>query len=261
MKKKIGGLPVYAWAAIAAGVLLFMYMRSRSSSGGSSSASTQLNTVDPSNPLGLTYAQENADLAAGIDPNTGTTFAAESAAKAAESAGAGGGGTGSLGGSAGSGTDPAVLTALTGISNQLSTLQGGNGVIEQPTPVQTFSSELQDLAAGLTDLNTLRAALAPTPPTATGSSSAGKSAKPPKPPLSVKGAIWAPFGPKKPTAPSGYKAVGLGSGYWEFVPIKRTTTQQAGGTGKKGGPSGGAGLKGGSYKVSGTTKKPTTKRA
>lgn len=45
-----------------------------------------------------------------------------------------------------------------------------------------------------------------------------------QPNLIGKGAIWAPFGPAKPTAPKGYTAVGRGRGFWEFRPIttKRT---------------------------------------
>lgn len=58
-----------------------------------------------------------------------------------------------------------------------------------------------------------------------GSGSSGNKRKPKNkkglklPKLKGKGAIRAPSGHNKPTAPKGYKAVGLGHGNWEFVPI------------------------------------------
>ena len=45
---------------------------------------------------------------------------------------------------------------------------------------------------------------------------AGKPRKVPK--LTGQGAVRAPFGRRKPDAPKGYKARGLGHGFWEFVP-------------------------------------------
>lgn len=142
MKKKIGPLPIWAWAAVGAAIGLFLYYRSKSSS--SSSASTNLNQVDPSNPLGLTYAQENADITAGIDPNTGQTYAAEQSS--ADQGAAGGGGSGD----SGSTDDSAAIGQLdTDINSGFATLStqlaGGEGLSDSTTPGETFLGEVQDV--------------------------------------------------------------------------------------------------------------------
>jgi hypothetical protein len=121
MKKKLGPLPVWGWLLISAGVVAFMWYRSRQSS----SSSSNLSQVDPNNPLGLTYAQENADLASGIDPNTGQTYAGEQAAAA-----------GSLQGS------------------------GGAGATDQTNPIQTATGELGSLLKFVTVLTSFEKGLA-----------------------------------------------------------------------------------------------------
>src|ERR1700733_3604728 len=115
LKKKIGPLPVWAYAAIAAGLLVFFYWRSKSSS--ASSGTNSENQVDPNNPLGLTYAQESADMEAGIDPNTGQTFASEQASADTAQNASGGGGDGDSGG----GTPPDDSAELSQIDSDLNT--------------------------------------------------------------------------------------------------------------------------------------------
>lgn len=142
MKKKLGPLPVWAWAAIGAGIVIFIYYRSKSSS---SSSSSGQNAVDPNNPLGLTYAQENADISQGIDPNTGQTYASEQAAADQSQTSGGGGSTG------GGGTDnTAALGQLdTDLNNGFATLStqlaGGQGLTDQTSPGQAFLGEVQDV--------------------------------------------------------------------------------------------------------------------
>lgn len=166
MKKKLGPLPVWAWALIGAGVVAFLYFRSSSSS---SSSSSQLNQVDPNNPLGLTYAQENADIAAGIDPNTGQTYASEQAA-ADQSAASSGGGSGTTDTTGTTGDD------LSGFLTTYGELQSA-GLIDQgaQTPAQTFAGEIADVTGAIGALQA--SGLVPTPPTAApaGGSSGGAS--------------------------------------------------------------------------------------
>jgi hypothetical protein len=114
LNKKVAKVPIWGWLLISAGVIGFMWYRSRSSSGTPNNA----NQVDPNSPLGLTYAQENADLASGIDPNTGQSFASEQSAA-----------DGSLQGS------------------------GGGGSTDNTNPIQTFTGEIGDLTTLLTVLD------------------------------------------------------------------------------------------------------------
>jgi len=87
LKKKIGPLPMWAWVLIVGGGIgVLWYMSSKSSSSSSSSA-TGTNAVDPNNPLGLTYAQEQQDAAEGIDPNTGVPYNEEQQSEIPGSAG------------------------------------------------------------------------------------------------------------------------------------------------------------------------------
>lgn len=215
MQRKVGPLPVWAWLVAGSAIVLYLVYRARSSS-----TQPSANTVDPSSPEGLTYGQEAQDAAMGIDPTTGQSFAQEQAAQLA-GAGSDGGGTGD----AGAGVDVtglesqlADMAAAQGeIQNQLAQLPYGGGLADSPSPVQTFAGEVQDVTAGLTALQGLQHALAPTPPTATKKASL--------PALTARGAIRAPSGPTKPRAPRGYTAVGLGRGNWELVPtIARTVT-------------------------------------
>jgi len=149
MKKKLGPLPVWAWAAIAAGVIAFIIYRERSASSSSSSASSNLNQVDPSNPLGLTYAQENADIAAGIDPNTGQTYASEQAAADADQSDDGSSG----GGGDSSGDDSDDTAELQQIDSDLNSgfttlstqISNGQGLTDDTSPGQSFLGEVQDV--------------------------------------------------------------------------------------------------------------------
>lgn len=112
MKKKLGPLPVWAWAAIIGGaVIIYIFMHRSSSSSTSSTAANSANSVDPNNPLGLTYAQEQQDIQEGIDPNTGVSYASENAAGSSSmgSGGGGGGDTTTGGGSGSGGTTPIVV--------------------------------------------------------------------------------------------------------------------------------------------------------
>lgn len=218
MKKKYGPLPLWAWVVIVGGAIgaYLLYKQN------SSSSSTSGSTVDPNNPLGLTYSQEQADQAAGIDPNTGQTFASESTLGAT---GALPGDAGSSGSAAGTGTtttDATTQTELADISAQL------QGLTDAQSPAQTFSGEIGDVTSGITALQALQAAL--TPPAAAAAGAAGASL-----PSLGKGAIRAPSGPKKPPAKKGYTIRGLGSGNWEYVPTKQTHANAAAGSGKVGG--------------------------
>lgn len=161
LKKKAGPLPVWAWVAIA-GAVIFIYMMRKSSS----SATQNGSTVDPNSPLGLTYAQEQADMASGIDPNTGQSYASEQSA-AGSLMSSGGGGV--YGGSGGSSSDPitAELTAIDGdLQGLQQTLYANGGVTDTQTPEQTFAGQLQQTLAGITALQAMEHALTPTPPTA-----------------------------------------------------------------------------------------------
>jgi hypothetical protein len=171
VKKKIGPLPMWAWIVIIGGTIgIVLYERSKSSSTGT----TDPNQVDPA--TGLTYSQEGAEEQAGIDPLSGQTFASEAA-------GSSGGGSGTDGSGDTLSTDPTLAdidSQLVGIGAQLSTMQGGTGLTDTPTPIATFQGEVQDVASGLTALQQLQKAIAPvTTPGKTkksnGSGNAGKS--------------------------------------------------------------------------------------
>lgn len=120
---------------------------------------------------------------AAYDPNTGTL--------STNPAGGGGGspidGSTGGGGGGGGGPDPtATDTPLQPIDSGVGPLPPGYGAPVAPTPLPNLS------------------------PLA-------------KPALIGKGAIWAPFGPRKPKAPKGYTAVGRGRGFWEFKPVRHPT--------------------------------------
>ena len=192
LQKKVGPLPIWGWIVVVGGsILVLYYMRNKSSS--STSASAQTNTVDPSNPLGLTYGQEQADIAAGIDPNTGQTYASEQAATAnlPDTSGSGGGGdTSGTAPSSGSTTD------LTGLETQLSQLDSdinantaaqtnaGSGATDplstveslfgiDPATGQTYASEIMG-ALGYTPA-AAAGAPAPSSPTSSANKSSGGS--------------------------------------------------------------------------------------
>jgi len=235
LKKKIGPLPAWAWVVVIGGAIgaYLLYRRSSSSSSSTtptSTAASQEAQVDPTNPLGLTYAQESADEAAGIDPDTGETYAEEQsqAAQSQDTAGTGGGssGNGSSGGGGGGGQLSSSLSSLDtdvqGLNSTLQSIQSSGGLTDGSStttttatapagPGQTLAGEIGDIGSAVSALNQLKAYLVPTP-----------AAK--QPALKGSGAIRAPSGATKPTPPAGYETVGLGSGNWEFKPIKTTTT-------------------------------------
>lgn len=231
LKHKIGPLAAWQWLAILAAAVIAYELYRRSSSSSTSSAASQSNQVDPNSPMGLTYAQEQADIAQGIDPNTGVSYADEQAAQdAAQNAAlgaSGGGGSGSGGASSGdTGTtttlDSASQAELTGLDSDVQILtsdlqtaqanQGdytGAGLTDQSQAAYpTFAQELGDVAAGATGLKALEQALAPTPATVRK-----------QPALTVRGAKRLPSGPTRPKAPKGYTVRGLGNGAWEAVPV------------------------------------------
>lgn len=218
MARKVGPLPLWAWLAIAGGVI-GLYLLHRSSS---SSSTANANQVDPSSPTGATYAQEAQDAALGVDPVTGETYAqeqAQAASNAYQAAGAGGGGSnaGDLGSA---GVDTSGLSAqLAQVDADIQALPANLAASQpltdgSPTPGQDLASEISDIEAGISAVQSLPGLGAPVPATTT---------RPAAPRLG-KSAIRLPFGPTKPTAPHGYKAVGQGNGYWEAVPVTRRVT-------------------------------------
>lgn len=207
LKKKIGPLPLWSWILLVGGTIgIFLYYRSSQSSASSTSST---NTVDPSNPLGLTYGQETADQAAGIDPLTGQTYASEQASQADD--GTDGGGS--------SGTDSGVdpTTGEDYGEEILSALTNGTGLSDTTAPGQTLAGEIGDITAGIGAITSLENAIKP-----------AAQAIPAKAKLIGKGAIAAPSGTTKPKAPKGYTARGLGNGNWEFVPVSTPATNNTG---------------------------------
>jgi hypothetical protein len=100
LKKKVGPLPLYLWIVIVGGAIgMILLVRAKKSGSTGSAAATSGSTVDPNNPLGLTYAQEQADIAQGIDPNTGESYASEQASTDGSAAGTS---------STGDSTDPTI---------------------------------------------------------------------------------------------------------------------------------------------------------
>ncbi|HET9721123.1 MAG TPA: hypothetical protein VFP55_13665 [Solirubrobacteraceae bacterium] len=197
MKKKLGPLPTWAWIVIVGGTIAIYIVRKRSSA---SSTSANANSVDPSSPMGLTYAQEQQDQAAGIDPATGQTYAAEQLAATSGTAGTGGGGGALSSSGAPDPTLAAIEGDLSGINTNLALINGGQGVSDSITPAQTFTGELTDLASGVTALRALQATLTPAPVTvAAGNAASGGATtltpeqikyieagtKPPAPPRTV----------------------------------------------------------------------------
>lgn len=173
LKKKIGPLPLWAWIVIVGGTIAVVVFTRKSSS----STSPSGNTVDPNNPLGLTYSQEQSDLQQGIDPNTGESYASEqSAADAAQGAGGVSGGAGAP--ATGSGDDTDSLNAIDGDLQTLQTEISSLPVNDGQTPEQTFASEIGDLGDGITAIKALEATLAPTPVTTAAAATKPGTSKP-----------------------------------------------------------------------------------
>lgn len=230
MDKKIGPLTGKTWLIVIGGALVVYLLYSHLS--GSSSSSSTASQVDPNNPMGLTYAQENADIAAGVDPNTGQSFASEQAsADQAYQLGSASGGGGASGGASTTSLDPTSQAELQQVDTDFQILSAqlatGGGVTDQLTPEQTFAGEVTDVTSGITALQGLMGALAP--PTAAAGGSATSSTKPRMSVLTAAqkaaGDIAAPFGAKNPGgAPPGYTVVGTGNGNWVYRPVTKTTT-------------------------------------
>lgn len=224
LKKKAGPLPVWAWLAIAGATIgIFLLYRSRAAS---SSGTPSSDTVDPTNPLGLTYGQEASDQAAGIDPLTGATYASEQPAATAPDTSGDSGGSGGVD----SGTDPSTGDPYG--AEILTALQNGAGLTDNPTAGQTFAGELGDFADSVSEITALENALRP----------AAQTVKAKLPALVGAGALRAPAGMKAPTAPKGYTVRGLGNGNWEFVPkTTPSTNQTSAGSGNAGASGSGSG--------------------
>lgn len=97
----------------------------------------------------------------------------------------------------------------------LDTAPGGGGAGGGGAPdLAPFSTAIDDLA------NAIATGMPPEQVNVTGGDPTpqGGNKKKAAPALKGKGAIRAPFGHSRPTAPKGYKAVGQGHGFWEFVP-------------------------------------------
>lgn len=144
LKKKLGPLPVWAWALLGFGLFAILYYeheKSSSSSSSSIAANAGLNQVDPE--TGMTYAQEAALSQQGIDPLTGMTYAQEYGAGTAALGGDGGGG------SAG-GSTPTPLP-------------GGPGPVDGGTTASDLPFQLPFDTATLGQLLSLYGEMAPTP--------------------------------------------------------------------------------------------------
>lgn len=209
LKRKVGPLPLWSWIVIVGGTIgIYLLYRSSSSSTG---AAANSNTVDPSSPTGLTYGQEAQDAALGIDPATGETYAQEQAASAG-----GGGGTSGAGGTSAPDDSAALSQIDSDLNNGFTSISGqiSNEPVQDPqTPAQTFGGEVSDVVGGISALKSAGLIDSPAPAT---------QAKPKAPSLAA-GALRAPFGATKPAAKAGYTIVGQGNGYWEYVPVAKTT--------------------------------------
>lgn len=173
----------------AAGVALLLFLYMRSQSGGSSSTAAQTNATNA------------ADTQQAID-----NAVAQQQAQDASTYGYGAYGAG--GGVDTSGIESGLSTIDTDLQNLPSAIaaQGGvqsAGAVPPPstspttTPPITVNINGQPAGAG-------------------GTRGVRLSTRTPK------GDLAAPFGHRKPTAPKGYHAVGLGHGNWAFAPIRPT---------------------------------------
>lgn len=138
-----------------------------------------------------------------------------------------GGGTGVL--STGATNQPGPITSDLNPQPQ-TTLQPGEAVYDPNTGALVTSpfgpptdqtanptnSDIADAINGLTGALISGQGQAVNLPGGTGTASTATRATQPK--LRGKGAVRAPFGHNKPTAPKGYRAIGLGKGFWEFLP-------------------------------------------
>ena len=203
LKKKIGPLPLWAWILIvgtAGGLLWYEHGKSSSSS---SSTSTNQNAVDPNSPLGLTYAQESADEAQGIDPTTGQTYASEQALAD------GGGGEAGLGdGDYGGGTGLTDSSGTTTVA-----------------PGETLTDEANDLLSAQQALQALGLIPANSTATPAPAVTAPAAAAPAKQSVveKLKDGITVT---NSKIVPKGDVLEGIGGGFYEDIP-KTTIAQKA----------------------------------
>lgn len=140
-----------------------------------------------------------------------------------------------------SGTGTGSVAPASGPPQSPVTLAPGESVYDPNTGALTSApgGGSSDYGQGVTDLAdailqglTENQAGSKTSPTHNGTGGKpGKNDGKRAPKLRGKGAIPAPSGAKKPTSPKGYTSVGLGRGFWEFLPKARrggTTTKQQG---------------------------------
>jgi hypothetical protein len=194
VKRKLGPLPLWAWILIAGGAIgIVWYLRKPQALAGDTTA--------------LPATQQIPDSGAPAPGDSG-------------------------GGGAGDGTVPPttptpvqsltdelgdVTNLLGGVTGFVDALPGGQGVTDQPAPVQTFAGEIADFAAGVKGINELLGALNPKAPP-------DKKGKPPK-------------------GRKGYQRRYV-NGKWIYVKIPKPKGGKhpgSGGVGKSGGGHGGVG--------------------
>lgn len=182
-------------------VLLFLYLRSRSSTGSSTNST---NAADTQAAVDNAVAQQQAQDAATYGYG------------AYGSAGSYGGGDTSA---------PVDLSGLTSGLSQVDTdLQNLPGQIAAQMPYYTSGPNPPEAPAAAPPPATSPVATAPIVVNVMGQPA--KTAPAGGVRLSTgagRGDINAPFGAKKPTAPKGYVAIGLGKGNWEFKPAAPKT--------------------------------------
>lgn len=191
LTRKFGPLPAWAWLFVA-GATYYFYRKytAASSSNTSTTSTTGTGTSSDLSPIDIPPGDSV------YDPNTGSLLTAPA------SGGVSGNGSSTTAGS----SDPSqaiddLATAITSAIDAIDTQNGNNSG-----------------SSGNGNGGNSGGGSSPNPSTPPG---AAPPTKPPTPSLKGKGAIRAPFGHRKPTPPKGYRAVGLGHGFWEFAPDKK----------------------------------------
>ena len=180
LKRKIGPLPVWVWAI--AGFALVWYYRNKLSAG-STASGTGTGSVGPTptTPQPTTVLQPGESV---YDPNTGTLSSAP-------------GGTTTADGSGNAATTPPDYTSLV------------QAIEDAITAGQQATGGAGGAGAGTSGG---QAAVAGPAPAATSATITNK------PRLTARGAVFAPFGHRRPAPRQGYTVKGLGRGWWEYVP-------------------------------------------
>jgi hypothetical protein len=219
VKRKIGPLPLWAWVLIAGGTVgIVWYLRAKP-------------TAPDTAGDGSLPATSGAPGSGGVD-STGSDLASPPPFT-------------------GSATTDDILAALSGISGQLATLPGGQGLTDggSDSPVMTWSGELSDVATGITNLHEAFPFLFATPSTAAAAAPKASAGTVNRPSAAHGGALWTfrrsssgrliPLAP----APKGAKAT-AGSGKaanteHDTSPVRRTVTHVADRAGGAASPTGG----------------------